>query len=207
MPTILSKQAVPATGSAQKPYTALELQGRDLYVREGCYVCHSQMVRPLAPEAQRFGEPSRAEEFIYDHPFQWGSKRTGPDLHREGGRMPNLWHYTHLMDPRSTSPGSNMPSYSWLESTVLDTRIAPQKLLVMQKLGVPYTNTQIDGALEDQRAQAEAISTDLAAQGVSVPWDREIVALISYLQRLGRDTGVPYGLPPAKTATTVGGQR
>jgi cytochrome c oxidase cbb3-type subunit I/II len=207
LPTIMVKQAVPATGASQKPYTALELQGRDLYVREGCYVCHSQMVRPLAPEAMRFGEPSRAEEFIYDHPFQWGSKRTGPDLHREGGRMPNLWHYTHLMDPRSTSPGSNMPSFSWLESTVLDTRIAPQKLLVMQKLGVPYTNEQIDTAEADQRAQGEAISADLATQGVTVSWDREIVAMIAYLQRLGRDQGVPYAPAPVRTATTLGGQR
>jgi cytochrome c oxidase cbb3-type subunit I/II len=207
MPTILVKQAVPSSGASQKPYTALELQGRDLYVREGCYVCHSQMVRPMAPEAVRFGDPSRAEEFIYDHPFQWGSKRTGPDLHRVGGRYPNLWHYTHLMDPRSTSPGSNMPSYAWLESTVLDTRIAPRKLGVMQKLGVPYSNEQIDQAEADQRAQAEAVSADLLAQGITVPWDREIVALIAYLQRLGRDTGVPYGPPAVKTATTVGGQR
>jgi cytochrome c oxidase cbb3-type subunit I/II len=191
MPTIMVKQAVPALGdSPQKPYTALELQGRELYLREGCYVCHSQMVRPMAPEAARFGEPSRPEEFIYDHPFQWGSKRTGPDLHRLGGRYPNLWHYTHLMDPRSTSPGSNMPAYTWLEGRTIDMSLADRRVAVMQKLGVPYTNAQIDSARADLKAQAEAVTADLAGQGVKLPWDREMVALIAYLQRLGRDTGV-----------------
>jgi cytochrome c oxidase cbb3-type subunit I/II len=204
LPTILVKQAVPATGAAQKRYTALELQGRDLYVREGCYTCHSQMVRPLGPEAQRFGEPSRAEEFIYDHPFQWGSKRTGPDLHRVGGRFPSLWHYTHLMDPRSTSPGSNMPAYAWLEGRVLDVKLASKKLQLMQKLGVPYTNAEIDDAEKQQRAQGEAIAADLAGQGVAVSWDREIVAMIAYLQRLGRDQGVPFGPKPLETAQTGG---
>jgi cytochrome c oxidase cbb3-type subunit I/II len=206
LPTILVKQAVPETGAAQKPYTALELQGRDLYVREGCYTCHSQMVRPLGPEAQRFGEPSRAEEFIYDHPFQWGSKRTGPDLHRLGGRYPNLWHYTHLMDPRATSPGSNMPSYGWLEGRVLDVKEGPKKLQVMQKLGVPYTNADIDGAEAQQRAQGEAIASDLASQGVTVEWNREMVAMIAYLQRLGREQGVPYQPAPLKTAQSTGGR-
>ncbi len=200
LPTILVKQAVPQTGTAQKPYTALELQGRDLYVREGCYTCHSQMVRPLGPEAQRFGEPSRAEEFIYDHPFQWGSKRTGPDLHRLGGRYPNLWHYTHLMDPRATSPGSNMPGYAWLEGRVIEVKEGPKKLQVMQKLGVPYTNADIDGAEAQQKAQGEAISADLASQGVTVEWNREMVAMIAYLQRLGREQGVPYQPAPLKTA-------
>jgi cytochrome c oxidase cbb3-type subunit I/II len=205
LPTILVKQAVPQAGLAQKPYTPLELQGRDLYVREGCYVCHSQMVRPLGPEVQRFGEPSRAEEFIYDHPFQWGSKRTGPDLHRVGGRYPNLWHYTHLMDPRSTSPGSNMPAYTWLEGTRLDVKAAPKKLALMQKLGVPYTNAQIDSAEAVQQAQAQAVAADLAHQGVIVDWDSEIVALISYLQRLGRDEGVKFESAPA--AVSAAGSR
>jgi cytochrome c oxidase cbb3-type subunit I/II len=191
LPTLLIKQAVPAHGdNAQKPYTALELQGRDLYVREGCYVCHSQMVRSLAADTARFGDYSKPEEFIYDHPFQWGSKRTGPDLHRLGGRYPNLWHYAHLMDPRSTSPGSNMPPYRWLEEGRIDAKLARPKLALMQKLGVPYSNDEIDGAEIAQHAQADAVVTDLAAQGVTVAWDSEIVALISYLQRLGRDTGI-----------------
>jgi len=199
LPTLLIKQAVPPhSAAAQQPYTPLELQGRDLYVREGCYVCHSQMVRTLAADTARFGDYSKPEEFIYDHPFQWGSKRTGPDLHRLGGRYPNLWHYTHLMDPRSTSPGSNMPSYAWLESGRIDAPLARKKLALMQKLGVPYTNVDIDGAESSQRRQAEAVVTDLAQQGITVSWNAEIVALISYLQRLGRDVGVkpvPPGTP------------
>jgi cytochrome c oxidase cbb3-type subunit I/II len=197
LPTIFAKQAVPftAAANAQKPYTALELQGRDLYVREGCYTCHSQMVRPLAADTARFGEPSRAEEFIYDRPFQWGSKRTGPDLHRIGGRYPNLWHYTHLLDPRATSPGSNMPSYAWLATGRIDVKMGRKKLALMQKLGVPYTNVQIDVADVDQKNQALNVVEDLAAQQVTVAWDAEIVAMIAYLQRLGRDIGVPGTFP------------
>jgi cytochrome c oxidase cbb3-type subunit I/II len=187
---ILVKQAVPHTGVAQKPYTPLELQGRDLYVREGCYVCHSQMVRPMVAEYMRYGEASRAEEFLYDHPFQWGSKRTGPDLQREGGRYPNLWHYSHLLDPRAVTPGSNMPGYAWLATDAIDPKLAPKKLALMQKLGVPYDNAAIDAALADQRAQADALVADLKAAGVEVAWDREVVALIAYLQRLGRDQGI-----------------
>jgi cytochrome c oxidase cbb3-type subunit I/II len=205
LPTLLVKQAVPAhSENAQKPYTALELQGRDLYVREGCYVCHSQMVRTLTADTARFGDYSKPEEFIYDHPFQWGSKRTGPDLHRLGGRYPSLWHYAHLMDPRSTSPGSNMPSYRWLEEGRIDAKLA-----LMQKLGVPYTNAEVDSAETAQRAQADAVVTDLASQGVAVQWDSEMVALISYLQRLGRDEGIkPLGkqAPVAAAVPAAGGQ-
>jgi cytochrome c oxidase cbb3-type subunit I/II len=191
LPTLLVKQAVPAhTANAQKPYTALELEGRDIYVREGCYTCHSQMVRPLTPDTARFGDYSKPEEFIYDHPFQWGSKRTGPDLHRLGGRYPNLWHYAHLMDPRSTSPGSNMPAYRWLEGAHIDTKLMPKKLGLMQKLGVPYTNREIDAAESSAHAQGDAVVADLGSQGISTEWNTEIVALISYLQRLGRDAGV-----------------
>ncbi len=201
LPTILIKQAVPTTGKSQTAYTALELQGRDLYTREGCYVCHSQMVRPMLPETQRYGEASRAEEFIYDHPFQWGSKRTGPDLHRVGGKYPNLWHYTHLVDPRATSPGSNMPSYSWLVTQQVNVPQGTDKLALMQKLGVPYTQAQIDGAQASQEAQGKAIAADLATQGVTLPWDREMIALISYLQRLGREHGTRFEAlqPPAES--------
>jgi len=186
-----------------KPYSPLALTGRDIYVREGCYNCHSQMIRPFRAETERYGPYSVAGEFVYDHPFQWGSKRTGPDLHRVGGRYPSLWHYSHLMDPRSTSPGSNMPSYAWLESGRIDVPLARKKLALMQKLGVPYTNDDIDAAETMQRRQAEAVVTDLAQQGVSVAWNSEIVALISYLQRLGRDVGVkpvPAGTPVSATS-------
>jgi len=198
VPTILVRQAVPHLGVAQKPYTPLELQGRDIYVREGCYVCHSQMVRPMIAEYRRYGDASRAEEFLWDHPFQWGSKRTGPDLHRVGGRFPNLWHYTHLVDPRATSPGSNMPSYAWLATGHIDATLAPRKLALMQKLGVPYSNQDIERAEAAQRAQADAVVADLAVSGVQVDWNSEMVALIAYLQRLGREQGIA----PAP-ATTV----
>lgn len=198
LPTVLVKQAVPATGAGQKPYTALELQGRDLYTREGCYTCHSQMIRPMQAEFVRYGEASRAEEFIYDFPFQWGSKRTGPDLHRIGGKYPSLWHYTHLMDPRATSEGSNMPSYSWLADLRIDAKLGSRKLALMQKLGVPYTNADIDDAVASQKAQAEAVVADLAKNGVTLEWNTEMVALIAYLQRLGRDEGVkPLQVPVA----------
>ncbi|MCA2979632.1 MAG: cytochrome-c oxidase, cbb3-type subunit II, partial [Myxococcaceae bacterium] len=200
LPTLFVKQAVPETGSAQKPYTALELQGRDVYTREGCYVCHSQMVRPMIEEHQRYGEASRAEEFIYDHPFQWGSKRTGPDLHRVGGRYPNLWHYTHLMDPRATSVGSNMPAYAWLADGRIDVELGVKKLELMTRLGVPYTAEQLATAVTDQRLQGEAVAKDLASQGVTVAADSELVALIAYLQRLGRDVGVKYGIDEVKTS-------
>jgi len=200
VPTILIKQAVPQTGAAQKPYTALELQGRDLYIREGCYVCHSQMIRPLVDEFQRYGEAARAEEFIYDHPFQWGSKRTGPDLQREGGKYPNLWHYTHLMDPRATSPGSNMPAYPWLAQGRVDPALGARKLTLMRRLGVPYGDADVAAAESAQRAQAETIVADLATNGVGVEWNAEVVALISYLQRLGRDQGIAPSAPAAVAA-------
>jgi cytochrome c oxidase cbb3-type subunit I/II len=207
LPTILIKQAVPVTGAAQHPYSALELQGRDLYVREGCYVCHSQMVRPLVAEFSRYGEASRAEEFLYDHPFQWGSKRTGPDLHREGGKYPNLWHYTHLIDPRATSPGSNMPPYAALAAHRIDPKAGAKKLALMQKLGVPYSNEQIESALADQQAQGRTIVADLAVSGVEARWDSEIVAMIAFLQRLGRDEGVaraPAAAPEEVAQTGAG---
>jgi len=205
LPTILVRQAVPVTGAAQKPYTPLELQGRDIYVREGCYVCHSQMIRPMLAEYVRYGEAARAEEFIYDHPFQWGSKRTGPDLERIGGRYPSLWHYTHLMDPRATSPGSNMPSYSWLATGHVDRALAPRKLALMRRLGVPYSDAEIDGAEAAASAQAATIVSDLATNGVEADPDSEMVALIAYLQRLGRDHGVPSTAPAADAAPAAGG--
>ncbi len=198
IPTIAIKQAVPAHGEAQQPYSPLELEGRDLYVREGCYTCHSQMIRSLATETQRYGAVSRAEEFIYDRPFQWGSKRTGPDLHRVGGKYPDLWHYQHLVDPRATSPGSNMPTFAWLEEGRINVKKSPDKLQVMQKLGVPYSREDIDGAQARLKAQAETITANLATQGVKLSWDSEMVAMIAYLQRLGRG---PQDVPPGNAPT------
>ncbi len=192
LPTVLVKSALPEQKNPQKPYSALQLQGRDVYIREGCYVCHSQMIRPMLHEYMRYGEASRAEEFIYDHPFQWGSKRTGPDLHREGGARPNQWHYLHFMDPRQVSDGSNMPSYSWLADWKIDTKLVTKKLELMTKLGVPYTPEQIANAEADQKAEAEGIVKDLEANKVKVEWDSDIVALIAYVQRLGRDKGFVF---------------
>ncbi len=167
----------------QVPYTPLELEGRDIYVREGCYVCHSQMVRPFRHETLRFGEYSRAESFVYDRPFQWGSKRTGPDLHRLAGRYPNLWHYQHMRDPRSTSPGSLMPSYHWLHESVVDYAQTPGKLSALRTLGVPYEDDTIANARELALAQGQLIADDLRKSGsVEIGADTEIVALIGYLQ-------------------------
>ncbi len=186
IPSFLVKSNVPTIESV-KPYTPLELEGRDLYIREGCNNCHSQMVRPFRSETERYGEYSKAGEFVYDHPFLWGSKRTGPDLHRIGGKYTNLWQYLHLENPRSMSPGSIMPSYPWLLTQSLDTRVTPAKISAMRTLGVPYEEGYEDFAVDDLNKQAESISDDLMNSGVFVEPDKEIVALIAYLQRLGTD--------------------
>jgi cytochrome c oxidase cbb3-type subunit I/II len=170
----------------QQPYSPLELEGRDLYIREGCYVCHSQMIRPFRHETLRYGDYSRAEEYIYDRPFLWGSKRTGPDLFRVGGKLPNLWHYQHLLDPRSTSPGSLMPRYDWLKEGRVDYSKTGGKLAVMRRLGVPYTDEQIRSAESTALSQAALIRKDLEANAVQIADDSELIALIAYLQRLGR---------------------
>jgi cytochrome c oxidase cbb3-type subunit 2 len=150
-----------------KPYTALQLEGRDIYVREGCYVCHSQMIRPFRSETERYGHYSVAGEFVYDHPFQWGSKRTGPDLARVGGRYSDDWHRVHLTNPRLVVPESNMPGFPWLSENVLDEKQTPKKLKAMKILGVPYTDADIAGASE------------------AVKGKTEMDALIAYLQVLG----------------------
>jgi cytochrome c oxidase cbb3-type subunit II len=150
-----------------KPYTALQLEGRDIYIREGCYVCHSQMIRPFRAETERYGHYSVAGEFVYDHPFQWGSKRTGPDLARVGGRYSDDWHRVHLLNPRDVVPESNMPSFPWLEENVLDGELTPRKLEAMRTLGVPYSDADIAGATA-------------AVQGKT-----ELDALVDYLQNLG----------------------
>lgn len=186
IPTFLIKSNIP-TISSVKPYTPLELQGRDIYVREGCYTCHSQMVRPFRSETARYGEYSKAGEFIYDHPFQWGSKRTGPDLARVGGKYPDSWHYNHMMDPSSMSPGSIMPSYPWLLDDKVDVASTVGKIKAMQKLGVPYPAGYESIAANDMQKQAEGIAESLKKDGIRTAADKEIVALIAYLQRMGRD--------------------
>jgi cytochrome c oxidase cbb3-type subunit I/II len=186
VPTFLINSNVP-TISAVKPYTPLELQGRDIYVAEGCYTCHSQMIRPFRDEVARYGEYSKAGEFIYDHPFQWGSKRTGPDLARIGGKYPDSWHYNHMMDPRLMSPGSIMPSYQWMLDTPLDTASTPAKIRTMQRLGVPYPAGYDTQANADLMAQANRIRESLKKDKISSPADVQIIALIAYLQRVGTD--------------------
>ncbi|UCE77085.1 MAG: cytochrome-c oxidase, cbb3-type subunit II [Gammaproteobacteria bacterium] len=150
-----------------KPYTALQLEGRDVYIREGCYVCHSQMIRPFRAETERYGHYSVAGEFVYDHPFQWGSKRTGPDLARVGGRYSDEWHRVHLINPRDVVPESNMPGFPWLAENTLDGELTPKKMEVMRTLGVPYSDEDIAGA------------------GAAVNGKSELDALVAYLQNLG----------------------
>lgn len=186
VPTFMIKSNIP-TISSVKPYTPLELEGRDIYIREGCYNCHSQMVRPFRSETERYGEYSKAGEFVYDHPFQWGSKRTGPDLHRVGQKYPDSWHFNHMEDPTSMSPGSLMPSYPWLIEDELNITNTPAKIRAMQTLGVPYNEGYDQQAVADLKKQAEAITSNLAKDGIEIMSDREIVALIAYLQRLGTD--------------------
>ncbi|MFZ9301828.1 MAG: cytochrome-c oxidase, cbb3-type subunit I [Sediminibacterium sp.] len=189
VPTFLVKSNVP-TISSVKPYTPLELQGRDIYVREGCYTCHSQMIRPFRSETERYGEYSKAGEFVYDHPFQWGSKRTGPDLAREGTgnlKKSNAWHFNHMDEPSAISTGSVMPSYSFLIDNSLDTSTTATKINAMRTLGVPYAIDFTEKANQDLMKQASTITADLKKEGIEVAPTKEIVALIAYLQRLGTD--------------------
>lgn len=186
VPTFLIKSNIPTIASV-KPYTPLELEGRDLYIREGCYNCHSQMVRPFRSETERYGEYSKAGEYVYDHPFQWGSKRTGPDLHRVGGKYPDSWHWHHMMDPSIISPGTIMPSYPWLYENKLSTELTAKKIAAMQTLGVPYAEGYDQIAVADLNAQAEQIVASLKKDNIEASPDQEIIALIAYLQRLGTD--------------------
>jgi cytochrome c oxidase cbb3-type subunit I/II len=203
------KSNIPTIASV-KPYTPLELEGRDLYIREGCNNCHSQMIRPFRSEVVRYGEYSKGGEYVYDHPFLWGSKRTGPDLAREGvsgkpfnGGRADDWHFNHMWDPQSTSSGSIMPGYKWMIKNEVDKTAIQSKMQVMQKLGVPYSDEEVANALVHWDKQATQIEENLmknkdirksfeeqkAAQGADfIPVkDREVVALIAYLQRLGTD--------------------
>ena len=206
LPTILVKSNIP-TISSVKPYTPLELEGRDLYIREGCVGCHSQMVRPFRSEVERYGDYSKAGEFVYDHPFLWGSKRTGPDLAREGvtgkpfnGGRSDDWHFNHMYDPQGLNEKSIMPRYQWLIKNELDKSSTQDKMRAMVTLGVPYSDAEINNALKHMDEQATKIENNLLANPdikksfgneTAAPLkNREIVALIAYLQRLGTDTQV-----------------
>ncbi len=186
VPTFLIKSNVP-TISNVKPYTPLELQGRDVYISEGCYNCHSQMIRPFRYEVARYGEYSKAGEFVYDHPFQWGSKRTGPDLARIGGKYPDSWHFNHMLEPVSMAPGSIMPAYPWLFEKSIDIASTKSKIHAMRKLGVPYPHHYEAIADDDLRNQADAIAANLKKEKIDIKSDKQIIALIAYLQRVGKD--------------------
>jgi cytochrome c oxidase cbb3-type subunit I/II len=194
VPMWIIKENVPTIASV-KPYTPLEVLGRDIYIREGCVGCHSQMIRPFRSETERYGDYSKAGEFVYDHPFLWGSKRTGPDLHRVGGKYPDAWHYNHMDDPTLTSPGSMMPRYSWLLTKTLDTKPLPARLKALRKVGVPYSDEEIANSQQLAQQQAQQVVVNLAVGGITnAAPDREIIALIAYLQRLGTDI---KSAPPA----------
>ncbi len=188
VPMVFVESQVPKI-STVKPYTPLELTGRDIYIREGCVGCHSQMIRPFRDETERYGEYSKSGEYIYDRPFLWGSKRTGPDLWRQGGKYPDSWHYNHMLDPTTMSPGSLMPAYPHLLEDQLDLSDLPSKISVLRKLGTPYTKDFEKYAIGNAREQAQKIAKSLAEQGVKDQniQDKEIVAIIAYLQRLGTD--------------------
>jgi cytochrome c oxidase cbb3-type subunit I/II len=209
VPMLVVKSNIP-TIAAVKPYSPLELQGRDIYIREGCNNCHSQMIRPFRSEVERYGDYSKSGEYVYDHPFLWGSKRTGPDLHREGLKYNDNWHFNHMWDPRSTSPGSIMPGYKWLyDNKPLDNSLVEAKLKTMVTLGVPYSEDDIKNAMKSIEEQSSKIEKSLyndpdfvksyeeSKKNAKVRGeefvqmkDREIVALIAYLQRLGTDVKV-----------------
>lgn len=190
LPTVMTDRSGGVDGIRQIPYTPLELAGRDIYVREGCYNCHSQMVRPILSEYLRYGENSKLGESIYDYPFQWGSKRTGPDLHRVGGKYSNSWHFEHMKDPRKVSPSSRMPNYPWLFENETDLDALPSKIHVQKILGVPYADMSAEHIKAEALAQARKITEDLRSQKLNVSEKKEIVALIAYLQKLGKSEKV-----------------
>jgi cytochrome c oxidase cbb3-type subunit I/II len=190
VPTFLIRSNIPTIESV-KPYTALELHGRDIYIREGCNNCHSQLIRPFRNEVVRYDpndmEYSKAGEYVYDHPFLWGSKRTGPDLHRVGKKYPDSWHYFHMMDPPTMSPNSIMPPYPWLYDQYIDIESTAAKIRAMRTLGVPYEAGYEEDAIDDIYQQADRIVSSLSQDGIEVHPETEIIALIAYLQRMGTD--------------------
>jgi cytochrome c oxidase cbb3-type subunit I/II len=189
IPTFLIKSNIPTIASV-KPYTPLELQGRDLYIREGCNVCHSQMIRPFRSETERYGEYSKAGEFVYDHPFLWGSKRSGPDLAREGTgnlKKSDGWHFRHFREPSSMSEGSIMPAYPHLLSNELDNSSLSAKIRALRKVGVPYPTGLESEAKSILDQQAAGIANNLLSDSIRVSPNKEVIALIAYMQRLGKD--------------------
>ncbi|MEQ1504894.1 MAG: cytochrome-c oxidase, cbb3-type subunit II [Myxococcota bacterium] len=179
-------EANPAEVTAKiAPYTPLEVAGRDIYIREGCYVCHSQMVRPFRDETLRYGAWSRSEEYTWDRPFLLGSRRTGPDLARVGGKYPDAWHYEHMRDPRSMTSGSIMPAYAWLIDWKIDPEDVRASVVALKRVGTPYTDEQVARVPELLKEQGDKIVANYAAGKVTAEWDDEIVALTAYLQRLG----------------------
>lgn len=188
VPMFLVDENVPKIEAVQ-PYTPLELEGREVYIKEGCVGCHSQMVRPFRSETERYGEYSKSGEFIYDRPFLWGSKRTGPDLHRLGGKYPHSWHYNHMLNPVLTSPGSIMPPYPWLLENKIDTSLVAARIRTLQMLDTPYPEDFDQIAVQHLQKQAQEIADELREQGIEddLLQEREITALIAYLQRLGTD--------------------
>lgn len=191
------------------PYTPLEVAGRDIYIREGCYTCHSQMIRPMRAEVLRYGEWSRAGEYAYDHPFQLGSRRIGPDLQRVGGKYPDAWHYEHMRDPRSTSPGSIMPPYAWLLKDRIDATDVQRSVKALQRVGVPYSDAEVAAVPEQIAEQGGRIVASLKSMNIETERDREIVALIAYLQRLGVDgkKALAAQAEAEKAAESAGGAR
>ena len=171
-----------------EPYTALEVAGRDIYVREGCYTCHSQMVRPFRDETLRYGEWSHAVEYSWDRPFQLGSRRIGPDLHRVGGKYPDSWHYEHMKDPR---PGSVMPAYDWMLEWKIDPADVEASMVALSRVGTPYSDKDLANVEQSLREQGQGIVDSLKTAGIEAEWDDEIIAMTAYLQRLGTD--VPKG--------------
>jgi cytochrome c oxidase cbb3-type subunit I/II len=191
IPTFLIKSNVPTIATVT-PYTPLELAGRDLYLKEGCYNCHSQMIRPIRAETERYGEYSKPGEFVWDHPFQWGSRRIGPDLQRIGGKYPDLWHVRHMDDPRAITAGSIMPAYPWMLSTPIDFDSIEMVMRAHRTVGVPYSDGEVATGETAARAQAKAIADEIVLQGGPEGLaDKQIVAVIAYLQRLGTDIAKP----------------
>ena len=200
IPTVITSPE--ATSIQNTPYSPLELEGRDIYVREGCYTCHSQMIRTFTWESARYGAVSEAQDSAFDRPFQWGSRRIGPDLARVGGKYPDIWHYRHMMDPRQISEGSIMPPYAFLEDARIDADGTAAKMRGMRSVGVPYTAEQIGASATAERAQGTVIAANLAEQGqAGVAPDSEMVALIAYLQRIGKNTTAVGESPAAANAT------
>jgi cytochrome c oxidase cbb3-type subunit I/II len=204
IPMFLIRSNVPTIASV-RPYTPLELAGRDIYIAEGCNNCHSQMVRPIRAETIRYGEYSKPGEFVYDHPFLWGSRRIGPDLARVGGKYPNLWHVRHMQDPAATTPQSIMPPYPWLLRERLDWTAVGAGVKAQVALGVPYTPADVASAEDLARAQARSIAAEVAAHGGPASLeDKKITALVAYLQRLGTDLRrQAAGMPGAARVTAT----